>query len=126
VNAALAERIQGLVRKIPRGRVATYGQIASLAGAPRHARFVGAVLRRLPEGSLAPWHRVLGAGGRLSLARFAPHAAQTQRMRLEREGVRVTGRGRVDLARYGWRGGPVRGDPGRGRSSRRGPSARTR
>jgi methylated-DNA-protein-cysteine methyltransferase-like protein len=121
VNEALAERIRELVRKIPRGRVATYGQIAALAGAPRHARFVGAVLRRLPEGSLAPWHRVLGAGGRLSLARFAPHAAQTQRMRLEREGVRVVGRGRVDLARYGWRGGPGRGGP-----PRRGPSARRR
>jgi methylated-DNA-protein-cysteine methyltransferase-like protein len=93
-----------LVRRIPAGRVATYGQIAALAGAPRHARFVGAVLRRQPEGSRLPWHRVLGAGGRLSLARFAPHAAQTQRLRLEREGVRVVGRGRVDLARYGWCG----------------------
>jgi len=115
-GSALAARIGALVRKIPRGRVATYGQIAALAGAPRHARFVGAVLRRLPEGSPAPWHRVLGAGGRLSLARFAPHAAQTQRLRLEREGVRVVGRGRVDLARYGWRGP----------AARRGPSARTK
>ncbi len=94
------------VRRVPRGKVATYGQIAALAGAPRHARFVGAVLRRLPDGSPVPWHRVLGAGGRLSLARYAPHAAQTQRMRLEREGVVVRGRGRVDLARYGFLRGP--------------------
>jgi methylated-DNA-protein-cysteine methyltransferase-like protein len=101
---ALAARVLALVRRIPAGHVATYGQIATLAGAPRHARFVGSVLRRVPSGPQLPWHRVLGAGGRLSLARYAPHAAQTQRMRLEKEGVRVTGRGRVDLARYGWRG----------------------
>ena len=122
MNEVLAGRVLACVRRIPRGRVATYGQIALLAGAPRHARFVGAVLRRLPDGSAVPWHRVLGAAGRMSLARWAPHAAQTQRMRLEREGVRVTGRGRVDLAVYGWR----RGAPAPFGGGRRGPSARTR
>jgi methylated-DNA-protein-cysteine methyltransferase-like protein len=116
LNEALAARVLACVRRIPCGRVATYGQLAALCGAPRHARFVGAVLRRLPDGSALPWHRVLGADGRLSLARWAPYAAQTQRLRLEREGVAVTGRGRVDLARYRWRPGAVR----------RGPRARTR
>jgi methylated-DNA-protein-cysteine methyltransferase-like protein len=55
-----------------------------------------------PGGSLLPWHRVVGAGGILSVGRYAPDAAHTQRLRLEREGVRFTRGGRVDLARHRW------------------------
>src|SRR5690349_19187161 len=97
------ERVYAVVRKIPRGRVATYGQVAALAGFPRAPRVAGYALHALPEGSPLPWHRVVAAGGRLSLARLDPDAALTQRMRLEREGVRFDARGRVDLRRCGWR-----------------------
>jgi len=95
--------IRAVVRRIPRGRVATYGQVAALAGYARAPRLAGYALHALPEGSALPWHRVVGAGGRLSLARLSPHGAITQRLRLEREGVRFDARGRVDLARCQWR-----------------------
>ena len=91
-----------VVRKIPRGRVATYGQVAAMAGFPRAPRVAGYALHALPEGSPVPWHRVVGAGGRLSLARLSLESALTQRMRLEREGVRFDGRGRVRMGECGW------------------------
>ena len=97
------QRIYAVVRGIPRGRVATYGQIAALAGLPHAPRVAGYALHALPPGSPLPWHRVVGAGGRLSLARLDPGAALTQRLRLEREGVRFDARGRADLERHGWR-----------------------
>ncbi len=62
-------RIYAVVRRIPRGRVATYGQIAELAGLPGHARQVGYALHALPDGTAVPWHRVLNARGALSLRR---------------------------------------------------------
>jgi len=88
-----------VIRRIPAGRVATYGDVATAAGLPGRARLVGTILRNSPEGSSLPWHRVVGAGGVLSVGRFAPHAAHTQRLRLEKEGVRFRG-ARVDLARH--------------------------
>jgi methylated-DNA-protein-cysteine methyltransferase-like protein len=94
-----------VVRRIPRGRVATYGQVAALAGLPHAPRVAGYALHALPAGSPLPWHRVVAAGGRLSLARLDPGSALTQRMRLEREGVRFDARGRADLARHQWRAG---------------------
>lgn len=95
-------RIYAAVRRIPRGRVATYGQIAELAGLPGHARQVGYALHALPAGTTVPWHRVLNARGALSLRREAG-AELTQRLLLEREGVRFDAGGRVDLARVRWR-----------------------
>jgi len=98
--AAAQERVAAVlraVRRIPRGRVATYGDIARAAGLPGRARLVGRVLREAPASAALPWHRVVGAGGHLSVGAFAPHAALTQRLRLEREGVRFTRGGRVDL-----------------------------
>ncbi len=74
---------------IPRGRVATYGQIARLAGMPSHARYVGRTLSRLPAGSRLPWHRVLNASLRISLR--DDRAMREQRRRLEREGVTFVG-----------------------------------
>jgi methylated-DNA-protein-cysteine methyltransferase-like protein len=88
-------RIYAVVRRIPRGRVATYGEVAAKAGFPHAPRLAGYALYALPEGSPLPWHRVVGAGGRLSLARLSPDGALTQRMRLEREGVKFDARGRV-------------------------------
>ena len=96
-------RIHATVQRIPRGRVATYGQVASLAGLPHAPRVAGYALRALPPGSPVPWHRVVAAGGRLALARLDPDGAVTQRLRLEHEGVRFDARGCVDLERHLWR-----------------------
>jgi methylated-DNA-protein-cysteine methyltransferase-like protein len=96
-------RVYALVRRIPRGRVATYGQVAAAAGVPRGARAVGWALRALPA-ALArriPWHRVVGAGGRIS-PRAGP-GPEIQRRRLRAEGVRFLG-GHVDISRHGLRG----------------------
>src|SRR5438270_12805573 len=95
-------RLLAVVRRIPRGRVATYGQVARVAGLPRHARHVGWALHALPMGSPLPWHRVLNARGAISL-RGMDGAADTQRLRLAKEGVRFDAAGRVALERYGWR-----------------------
>ncbi len=84
------ERIWQVVAAIPRGRVATYGQVATLAGMPRHARLVGRTLSNLPAGSRLPWHRVVNAGLRIS-ERGDDRAMAEQRRRLEREGVDFVG-----------------------------------
>ena len=99
------ERIRAVVRRIPRGRVATYGQVALVAGLPGAARLVGYALHASKEHHALPWHRVLGAGGRLTLAKLDPATAITQRLRLESEGVRFAAAGRVDMARCQWRAG---------------------
>jgi len=91
-------RILAVVDSVPRGHVATYGQVAREAGLPRHARLVGRVLSELPSGTRIAWHRIVNAAGTISPR---PHAAQ-QRRRLEREGVRFSSAGRIDLARYRW------------------------
>ncbi|HUF36506.1 MAG TPA: methylated-DNA--[protein]-cysteine S-methyltransferase [Gemmatimonadales bacterium] len=96
------QRIYAVVRRIPRGRVATYGQVAELAGLPGHARQVGYALHALPAGTAVPWHRVINARGEVS-RRSEPGAELTQRMLLEREGVRFDARGRVQLRSHGWR-----------------------
>jgi methylated-DNA-protein-cysteine methyltransferase-like protein len=97
------ERIFAVVRRIPRGRVTTYGTVARLAGLPGQARLVGYALSALRDGTAVPWHRVINAQGRLSLELAASSSGVAQRLRLEREGVRVDAAGRVSLARFGWR-----------------------
>lgn len=79
-----------MVAAIPRGRVATYGQVADLAGMPRHARLVGRTLANLPKGSRLPWHRVVNAALTIS-PRGDDRAMHEQRRRLEREGVNFVG-----------------------------------
>ncbi len=79
-----------MVAAIPRGRVATYGEVAELAGMPRHARLVGRTLANLPTGSRLPWHRVVNASLRIS-ERGDDRAMSEQRRRLEREGVTFVG-----------------------------------
>ena len=95
------ELIWSQVRKIPRGRVATYGQIAEMAGLDGHARQVGYALHNLPPGSTVPWHRVVNAKGEIS-PRSAGDSHELQRMVLEAEGVELDLRGRIDLKRFGW------------------------
>jgi methylated-DNA-protein-cysteine methyltransferase-like protein len=95
-------RIYAVIARIPRGRVATYGQIASLAGLPGHARQVGYALSWLPDGSRVPWHRVINAKGEVS-RRSEPGDDGEQRRLLEAEGVVFSESGRVSLARCRWR-----------------------
>ena len=94
--------IYRVVRRIPRGRVATYGQIATLAGLDGHARQVGYALHALPSGGNLPWHRVINARGEVS-PRSASDSDEVQRLLLESEGIEFDSRGRVDLAKYQWR-----------------------
>jgi len=95
--------IYRIVRRIPRGRVATYGQIATLAGIDGQARQVGYALHNLPTGADVPWHRVVNARGEVSL-RTTSDSHQLQRMLLEAEGVIFDTRGRVDMERFRWEG----------------------
>jgi methylated-DNA-protein-cysteine methyltransferase-like protein len=95
------QRIYAVVRRIPEGRVATYGQVASLAGLAGHARQVGYALHALPNETAVPWHRVVNASGGISL-RSMPGGELVQRGLLEREGIRLDPRGRVPLARVRW------------------------
>jgi methylated-DNA-protein-cysteine methyltransferase-like protein len=100
-----ARAVWRCVRRIPRGRVATYGQIAALLGRPRAARAVGHAMHECPAD--VPWHRVVNASGGIS-RRARMESMLTQRLLLLREGVTLR-RGRVSLARHRWR--PVsRGD----------------
>jgi methylated-DNA-protein-cysteine methyltransferase related protein len=96
-------RIYAIVRRIPRGRVATYGQVAELAGLAGHARQVGYALHALPSATALPWHRVINASGGVSL-RSSPGAELTQRQLLEEEGVEFDLGGRVRLAKVQWKG----------------------
>ena len=96
-------RIYRTVRRIPRGRVATYGQIARLAGFPNHARLVGYALHAL-RGAVdktVPWHRVINARGEISLGEFS--GADLQRRLLKSEGIIFDRRRRIDLERFGWK-----------------------
>ena len=99
-NANASRRgIYAAVRRIPRGRVATYGDVAGLAGLEGHARQVGYALHDLPDGSDVPWHRVINAKGEIS-ARSHGDSHELQRMLLEAEGVEFDLAGRVDLGKY--------------------------
>jgi len=97
------ERIYSVVARIPRGRVATYGQVARLAGLAGHARLVGYALSALAEGSRLPWHRVVNAKGRISVRGDGGPMATVQRLRLERERVRFDAAHSIDLDRFRWR-----------------------
>ncbi len=98
----LHARIHAVVRRIPRGRVASYGQVARVAGLASHARLVGYAMAALQGGTSVPWHRVVNAQGRVS-PRAMRGADSLQRALLEREGVRFDASDRIDLTRFGWR-----------------------
>ncbi|MDZ7371492.1 MAG: MGMT family protein [candidate division KSB1 bacterium] len=90
-----------LVRRIPPGCVATYGQIAAMLGHPRAARTVGWALHALPHDSDVPWWRVINAAGRPSID-CMEHSADLQRLLLEKEGIVFDERGCTDLSRFRW------------------------
>ncbi|HVO17926.1 MAG TPA: MGMT family protein [Anaeromyxobacter sp.] len=128
------EEIYAVVRKIPRGRVTTYGAVAALLGRPRGARQVGYALAALRGARHdVPWQRVLGARPRkrAAVSILDPMGAAVQEAKLRREGVLLDGRGTVDLDRFGWRAVPRRGGagpagpaPGRGGAKRAGARRR--
>ena len=92
-----------IVRQIPKGKVATYGQIARLAGIPRNSRQVGSVLRSLNDAKI-PWYRVVNSKGEIS-QRGDGSSCNIQRQALEEEKIEFDGRGRISLARFGWEAG---------------------
>jgi methylated-DNA-protein-cysteine methyltransferase-like protein len=99
------DQVYVLVRQIPRGRVASYGQIAALLGHPRAARTVGWALHALSETQVpdVPWQRVINHAGRITIAR-AGLDPRIQRHLLEEEGVEFDENGYVDMRRFGWQG----------------------
>ena len=94
------QKIWLTVQQIPAGKVATYGQIAELAGLAGCARLVGTTMSKLPEDSKIPWHRVINAQGKLSFSPDSKHY-QEQKLRLEAEGIKFKGLG-VALSTYRW------------------------
>ena len=107
--------VKAAIRSIPRGRVATYGQIAALAGREHGARGVAWILHSSSEAAGLPWHRVIGGAGRISLPRR--RGFEEQKRRLSAEGVAVGPGGRIDLKRYQWE--PRAGAAGRSPAARR-------
>jgi methylated-DNA-protein-cysteine methyltransferase-like protein len=99
-SKGLHRRIHDVVSRIPRGRIATYGQVARLAGLPGQARLVGYALHALPAATSVPWQRVVNAQGAIST--LAGHGTLQRRL-LEREGIRFDSRGRIPLASFQWR-----------------------
>ena len=95
------ERVWLIIAAIPYGRVTTYGDIARLAGAPRAARQVGGVLKKLPEGSSLPWHRVVNRQGRISLQGDDFIRQQTA---LAAENIELSSQQTIDLGKYRWSG----------------------
>jgi methylated-DNA-protein-cysteine methyltransferase-like protein len=102
IESELYFRIYETVKRVPRGKVATYGQIARLSGIPGHARLVGYALHRLPEGSEVPWHRVVNRKGQISL-QSDPFAGSLQRSLLESEGVEFDVNQAVALKKHQWK-----------------------
>jgi methylated-DNA-protein-cysteine methyltransferase related protein len=100
---SFTQRVWRMVRRVPQGRVVSYGGVAALLGQPRAARGVGRALHALPEGSDVPWWRVVNRNGEISI-RGLVHAAKLQRTLLEGEGVVFDRTGRIDWKRFGWEG----------------------
>ncbi len=97
---SLFQRVYALVRRVPRGRVVTYGEVARALGMPRGARTVGWAMHACQDANV-PWHRVVNAQGKISPRPTA--CFQEQHVRLKEEGIRFSRAGRIDLAKYGWK-----------------------
>jgi methylated-DNA-protein-cysteine methyltransferase-like protein len=94
------QRVVKIIRDIPRGRVATYGQVAEYAGNPRAARQVAYILHSSSEKEALPWHRVINRNGRISLRPGCGY--EFQRKLLEEEGIQFDEADCIDLKRFAW------------------------
>jgi len=101
-NPELAQMILNVIVQIPKSKVASYGQIASLAGLPKHARLVGKVLGQLPSDHDVPWYRVINSQGRISLNKLDEKGMCVQTAKLLEEGVVVIN-GKVNLKQFQWK-----------------------
>jgi methylated-DNA-protein-cysteine methyltransferase-like protein len=99
---AAVEAICAVIRRIPPGWVATYGQVAAMAGMPRRARLVGRVLQRLDPATKIPWHRVVNAKGEVSYSLSRNGGDVLQRRLLEKEGLSFDDKNRLNLERCRW------------------------
>lgn len=99
------ELFYAIIRRVPCGRVATYGQIAKLAGLPKHSRHVGVALRNLPKGSRIPWHRIVNGRGEIAnrLAKPARDCETEQYGRLLDEGIEFDVKNRIPLKQFQWK-----------------------
>jgi methylated-DNA-protein-cysteine methyltransferase-like protein len=100
--SAFSKKVIKLIQSIPAGKVATYGQIAELAGKPQGSRGVAWILHSSSTAYQLPWHRVLNAQGKISFE-IGTHNFRQQKKRLEKEGVDLTVDGRLSLARFQWK-----------------------
>ncbi len=91
----------GIIQLIPKGKVATYGQIAKLAGLPKHARHVGFALKNMADDTVVPWHRVINSQGKISLSKEDGFGENIQILKLQSEGVVVLN-GKVNLKLFQW------------------------
>lgn len=98
------DQIYAVLIQIPPGKVTTYGDVAKIAGFPRHARHVGKLLSSLPKDSKLPWFRVINGSGRISLK---GEAFERQRQKLLDDGVEVKENGAISLRRFRWDGEPA-------------------
>jgi methylated-DNA-protein-cysteine methyltransferase related protein len=94
--------ICAVIRRIPKGWVATYGQVAAMAGLPRRSRLVGHVLRHLDPATKIPWHRVVNAKGEVSYSPSRNGSDALQQRMLQKEGVEFDDGNRFDLERFRW------------------------
>ncbi|MFH2055427.1 MAG: MGMT family protein [bacterium] len=101
MTADFTTLVKRALRRIPKGRVATYGQISELAGSPRAARQVVRILHSSSERDNLPWHRVINREGKIALKRG--QGFELQQALLEAEGIFVEASGRIDLTRFQWR-----------------------
>jgi methylated-DNA-protein-cysteine methyltransferase related protein len=100
IDQSFTERVKRLIKSIPKGKVATYGQIAAFAGDPRGARQVARLLHSCAENDNLPWQRIINRMGRISL--LPGHGYELQHSLLRKEGVRFQLDGSIDLARHLW------------------------
>lgn len=101
ISAELAPQIFSVIEQIPYGCVASYGQVARLAGLPKHARLVGYLLKRLhPQSDLA-WHRVVNAQGQIQVMQLDAQGQNIQQLKLCAEGI-IVYHGRVNLNKFAW------------------------
>lgn len=94
------DKVIETIRRIPYGKVATYGQIAAMAGSPRRARHVGNILQKYSDSEDLPWFRVINSRGQISLPSYGGY--EVQRALLQQEGIEFNAQDTVDLKKFGW------------------------